>query len=126
MPLVERVFNPQLRNKPLVVLSNNDGCVIASNEAKALGIKVGEPAAKIKALLRNIKSMYSLRTLLYGDLSDEVMNFVKSEIEKVEIYSIDESLFSFSELSTIDRVVSIKKKVQQWTGIPVSFGTRTN
>ena len=120
----ERVFNPQLRNKPLVVLSNNDGCVIArSNEAKALGIKMGEPAFKIKALIEKHKvNVFSTNFALYGDLSDRVMNTLKSEVERVEIYSIDEAFLDFSELSTTDRAVSIKKKVQQWTGIPISLG----
>ena len=107
-----------------MVLSNNDGCVIArSNEAKALGIKMGEPAFKIKALIEKHKvNVFSTNFALYGDLSDRVMNTLKSEIERVEIYSIDEAFLDFSELSTTDRAISIKKKVQQWTGIPVSFG----
>lgn len=120
----ERVFNPQLRNKPVVVLSNNDGCIIArSNEAKALGIKMGEPYFKIKALIEKHKvNVFSTNFALYGDFSDRVMNTLKLEVERVEIYSIDEAFLDFSDLATIDRAISIKKKVQQWTGIPVSIG----
>ncbi len=120
----ERVFNPQLRNKPVVVLSNNDGCIIArSNESKSLGFKMGEPVFKIKELIEKHKvNVFSSNFALYGDLSDRVMNTLKSEVERVEIYSIDEAFLDFSDLVTTDRALSIKRKVQQWTGIPVSIG----
>ena len=96
----ERVFSPQLRNKPVVVLSNNDGCVIArSNEAKALGIKMGDPAFKIKVLIEKHKvNVFSTNFALYGDLSDRVMDTLKSEVERVEVYSIDEAFLDFSDL----------------------------
>ena len=78
----ERVFNPKIKNKPVVVLSNNDGCIIArSNEAKKLGIKMGEPAFKIKNLLeKNNVNVYSTNFALYGDLSKRVMNTIKTRI----------------------------------------------
>ena len=89
----ERVFKPSLNNKPVVVLSNNDGCVIArSNESKRLGIKMGEPVFKIKSLIKenNVK-VFSTNFSLYGDLSKRVMTTLKSEVKSVEVYSIDEA-----------------------------------
>ena len=120
----ERVFNPKIKGKPVVVLSNNDGCVIArSNEAKALNIKMGEPAFKIKSILQKHKvHIFSTNFALYGDLSERVMNTLKSEINKVEVYSIDEAFLDFSDFSSFDRAMSIRKKVKQWTGIPISIG----
>ena len=120
----ERVFNPQIKGKPIVVLSNNDGCVIArSNEAKALNIKMGEPAFKIKLLFNKHKvHVFSTNFALYGDLSERVMNTLKSEISRVEIYSIDEAFLDFSDLCSFDRALSIRKKVKKWTGIPISIG----
>jgi len=120
----ERVFNPKLRNKAIVVLSNNDGCVIArSNEAKALGIKMGEPTFKIKDLIeKNNVNVFSTNFALYGDLSDRVMNTIKSEVKQVEVYSIDEAFLDFSDLVDLDRAISIRNKVKQWTGIPISIG----
>ena len=120
----ERVFNPQIKGKPIVVLSNNDGCVIArSNEAKALNIKMGEPAFKIKSLFKKHKvHVFSTNFALYGDLSERVMNTLKSEISRVEIYSIDEAFLDFSDLCSFDRALSIRKKVKKWTGIPISIG----
>ena len=120
----ERVFNPQIKRKPIVVLSNNDGCVIArSNEAKALNIKMGEPAFKIKSLFKKHKvHVFSTNFALYGDLSERVMNTLKSEISRVEIYSIDEAFLDFSDLCSFDRALSIRKKVKKWTGIPISIG----
>jgi len=120
----ERVFNPKIKDKPVVVLSNNDGCVIArSNEAKALNIKMGQPAFKIKSILQKHKvHIFSTNFALYGDLSERVMNTLKSEINKVEVYSIDEAFLDFSDFSSFDRAMSIRKKVKQWTGIPISIG----
>ena len=120
----ERVFNPKIKDKPVVVLSNNDGCVIArSNEAKALNIKMGQPAFKIKSILQKHKvHIFSTNFALYGDLSERVMNTLKSEINKVEVYSIDEAFLDFSDFPSFDRAMSIRKKVKQWTGIPISIG----
>jgi len=120
----ERVFNPKLEKKPVVVLSNNDGCIIArSNEAKKLGIKMGEPAFKIKKTIEqhNI-NVFSTNFALYGDLSNRVMLVLKSEVNLIEIYSIDEAFLDFSDYANIERGVALGKKIKQWTGIPVSVG----
>jgi len=120
----ERAFHPQLRNKAVVVLSNNDGCVIArSNEAKALGIKMGEPAFKIKSLIdRHKVNVFSTNLALYGDMSDRVMSVMREEVKMMEVYSIDEAFLDFSDSSDIERVLAIRKKVLQWTNIPISIG----
>ena len=120
----ERVFNPKLERKPVVVLSNNDGCIIArSNEAKKLGIKMGEPAFKIKNVVEKYNvNVFSTNFALYGDLSKRVMNTFRTEVNKMEVYSIDEAFLDFSELADKERAIQIKKKVQMWTGIPVSIG----
>ena len=120
----ERVFKPHLKRKPIIVLSNNDGCVIArSNEAKALGIKMGEPAFKIKTLiLKNKVNVFSTNFALYGDISHRVMEILKTEFNRVEIYSIDEAFLDFSISASIDRAVFIRNKIRQYTGIPVSIG----
>tara|TARA_Y100000589_G_scaffold106201_1_gene100809 strand:- start:4456 stop:5706 length:1251 start_codon:yes stop_codon:yes gene_type:complete len=120
----ERVFNPRLKNQPLVVLSNNDGCVIArSNEAKLLGIKMGEPVFQIRNLIKKHNvNVFSTNFALYGDFSDRVMNTLKSEIERVEVYSIDEAFLDFSNQAIEERATFIIDKVKKWTGIPVSIG----
>lgn len=120
----ERVFKPSLNNKPVVVLSNNDGCVIArSNESKRLGIKMGEPVFKIKSLIKenNVK-VFSTNFSLYGDLSKRVMTTLKSEVKSVEVYSIDEAFLDFSDHLNLDRLIYIRNKVKKWTGIPISIG----
>ena len=120
----ERVFNPKLERKPVVVLSNNDGCIIArSNEAKKLGIKMGEPVFKIKNIVEKFNvNVFSTNFALYGDLSERVMNTFRTEVNKMEVYSIDEAFLDFSDLADKERAIQIKKKVQMWTGIPVSIG----
>ena len=120
----ERVFNPKIENKPVIVLSNNDGCVIArSNEVKVLGVKMGEPAFKLKNLIERYNiNVFSTNFALYGDLSKRVMNVMRAEVDKMEIYSIDEAFLDFTDYASKERGVAIKKKVQQWTGIPVSVG----
>ena len=120
----ERVFNPKLERKPVVVLSNNDGCIIArSNEAKKLGIKMGEPAFKIKNVVEKYNvNVFSINFALYGDLSNRVMNTFRTEVNRMEVYSIDEAFLDFSDLADKERAIQIKKKVQMWTGIPVSIG----
>ena len=89
----ERLFNPKIRKKPVVVLSNNDGCIISrSNEAKALGIKMGEPYFKAKdIIIRNKVEVFSSNYALYGDLSRRVMRTLKSFNAAIEVYSIDEA-----------------------------------
>ena len=92
----ERLFNPFLLNKPVVVLSNNDGCVISrSNEAKSLGIKMGEPFFKIKDLIKKFKIIVrSSNYSFYGDISGRIMSILKKNCIEVEVYSIDEAFFN--------------------------------
>lgn len=123
----ERVFKPHLRNKPIVVLSNNDGCVIArSNEAKALGIPMGAPAFKYKSLFEkhNI-NVFSSNYALYGDMSSRVMKTLANYTPDIEIYSIDEAFLQFKNFDYIDLQTyceDIKRTVDKGTGIPVSIG----
>ncbi|MBO97718.1 MAG: SOS mutagenesis and repair protein UmuC [Flavobacteriales bacterium] len=120
----ERVFKPSIRNKPVIVLSNNDGCVIArSNESKLLGIKMGEPAFKIKGLIKKYNiNVFSTNFALYGDFSNRVMEILKSEVKSIEVYSIDEAFLDFSDFINAERAISIREKVKRWTGIPISIG----
>ena len=93
----QRVFEPHLRNKPIVILSNNDGCVIArSNEAKALGIPMGAPAFEYKKVFEeNNVFVYSSNYALYGDMSSRVMNILATYSPDIEVYSIDEAFLKF-------------------------------
>jgi DNA polymerase V len=120
----ERVFNPKIEKKAVIVLSNNDGCVIArSNESKALGIKMGEPAFKLKRIIEKYHiNVFSTNFALYGDLSKRVMNVIRSEVNQMEVYSIDEAFLDFTDYATKERGIALKEKVKQWTGIPVSVG----
>ena len=123
----ERVFNPKLNNKPVVVLSNNDGCVIArSNEAKALGIGMGEPLFKVQDLVkRHQVHIYSANFCLYGDLSKRVMNTLARFSPNIEQYSIDESFLSldgFENRDLTEYAKSIRQAVKRNTGIPISIG----
>lgn len=123
----ERVFRPQLKNKPIVVLSNNDGCVVArSNEAKDLGIPMGAAAFEYKALFsKHNVHVFSSNYSLYGDLSSRVMNILSTFSPDVEVYSIDEAFLKFDgfELFNLMQLgVEMKDKVGQWTGIPISVG----
>jgi len=123
----ERVFNPMLEGKPIVVLSNNDGCVVArSNEAKALGIGMGVPEFQIRPLLRAHRvQVFSSNYRLYGDLSQRVMETLEQFCPDLEIYSIDEaflSLSGFTSRNLTDYGRTIRTTVKRWTGIPVSVG----
>ena len=129
----ERVFDPRLNGRKVVVLSNNDGCVIArSNEAKAAGIPMGCPAFKIKEHTdpRQVVQL-SARHILYRDLSNRVMNILGQEVENVQQYSVDEAFFLLphEDVETSHHVMAeVVKKVRQYVGIPVSIGfapTRT-
>ena len=129
----ERVFDPRLNGKKVVVLSNNDGCVIArSNEAKAAGIPMGCPAFKIKEHTdpRQVIQL-SARHILYRDLSNRVMNILSDEAENVQQYSVDEAFFVLphEDVETSHRAMAnVVKRVKQYVGIPVSVGfapTRT-
>jgi DNA polymerase V len=97
----ERAFNPSLNVRPVVVLSNNDGCVIArSNEAKLVGIKMGEPAFKIEPLLKKFNvAAFSSNYTLYGDMSQRVMNTLAQFSPEIEIYSIDEAFLDLTLLN---------------------------
>ncbi len=123
----ERVFDPRLNGKKVVVLSNNDGCVIArSNEAKAAGIPMGCPAFKIKEHTdpREVIQL-SARHILYRDLSDRVINILGQEVENVQQYSVDEAFFILphEDVETSHReMAQVVKKIQQYVGIPVSIG----
>ena len=123
----ERLFNPKIRKKPVVVLSNNDGCIISrSNEAKALGIKMGEPYFKEKEIIvKNNVQVFSSNYSLYGDISRRVMRTLKRFNSDIEIYSIDEAFLDLSNYS--DKEVEnvgheIRSIVLKWTGIPTSIG----
>lgn len=123
----ERLFRPDLRTKPVVVLSNNDGCVIAlTPEAKELGIKMGVPYFEVKAFCKEHKvEAFSSNYTLYGDLSERVMSTIQDEWPDTEIYSIDEA---FLNLSTLHQIYidafswDLQKKVLKNTGIPTSIG----
>ena len=123
----ERLFNPKLRNKPVVVLSNNDGCIISrSTEAKALGIKMGEPYFKAKnIIIKNNVQVFSSNYSLYGDLSRRVMRTLKRFNSEMEVYSIDEAFLDLSNFpdNEIEGVgKEIRSIVLKWTGIPTSIG----
>jgi len=129
----ERVFNPELEGKPVVVLSNNDGCAVArSNEVKALGVKMAEPWFKMEQLAKRhgiiaLSSNYAL----YGDLSARVMSLLSTFSPKQEIYSIDEcflDLDGFDSQSLVAYGQTIRRTIKQYVGIPVCVGiaeTRT-
>ena len=123
----ERLFNPKIRKKPVVVLSNNDGCIISrSNEAKVLGIKMGEPYFKEKDIIvKNNVQVFSSNYSLYGDISRRVMRTLKRFNSDIEIYSIDEAFLDLSnfpdnEVENIGH--EIRNIVLKWTGIPTSIG----
>ncbi|MCA4782767.1 Y-family DNA polymerase [Empedobacter stercoris] len=123
----ERVFNPTLNGKPVVVLSNNDGCVIArSNEAKDLGIPMGAPAFEYENNFRiNKINVFSSNYALYADMSNRVMMILKSYCPDIEIYSIDESFLLFKGFDNYDLVKyaqEIKQKIYTITKIPVCIG----
>ena len=123
----ERLFNPKIEKKPVVVLSNNDGCVISrSKEAKAIGIKMGEPYFKVKHLVKKNKiEVFSSNYALYGDLSRRVMKVLKTFSPQVEIYSIDEAFIDLSfmdEKGVEEYGKEIREKVLKWVGIPTSVG----
>lgn len=123
----ERVFNPSLIGKPVVVLSNNDGCVIArSNEAKAIGIKMAQPAFQIKDLIeKNNIAVFSSNYALYGDMSQRVMNTLSTFSPEIEIYSIDEAflcLRGFNHFDLFEYAKKIRQTTTKNTGIPVSVG----
>ncbi|WP_045222417.1 Y-family DNA polymerase [Desulfonatronum thioautotrophicum] len=122
----ERAFNPKLRGRPIVVLSNNDGCVIArSNEAKALDIPMGAPAFKFQPLFRKHGvHVFSSNFALYGDMSRRVMETASRFTPDLEVYSIDEAFLRLDRMHNHpqDLARNIRSTILQWTGIPVSIG----
>ena len=123
----ERIFDPRLIGKPIVVLSNNDGCIITrSLEAKALGIKMGEPYFKAKKIIEENKvRVFSSNYALYGDISQRVMEILANFSPEIEIYSIDEAFLNLQGFNNDELKIyseHIIKKIKQWVGIPVSIG----
>ncbi len=137
----ERVFNPKLRGRPVVVLSNNDGCVVArSNEAKALGIGMGVPAFEIEEIIRkNGVEVFSSNYALYADMSSRVMETLSAFTPDIEVYSIDEAFLNLAGFNGLghpcrdcppqdafrhltDYGRKIRRTVKQWTGMPVTVG----
>ena len=124
----ERVFNPKLKNKPVIVLSNNDGCIVArTNEAKALGIKMGEPLFKAKKIIeKNNVKVFSSNYALYGSMSNRIMKILEQSFPNIEIYSIDEAFMEISSLKKIYNyskyAMEVREIILKWTGIPVSIG----
>ena len=128
----ERVFRPDLKNIPIVVLSNNDGCVIArSTEAKKMGIAMGVPWFKVRELfIKQNGRVFSSNFTFYGDMSARVMNILEGFVPRVEIYSIDEAFLDLDSLkenyNLYDFGCHIRSIVRQWTGIPVRIGIAPN
>lgn len=123
----ERAFQPELEGRPVVVLSNNDGCVVArSNESKALGIPMGTPFFKVKHLVDQGKlEVRSSNYTLYGDLSARVMSLLAEVAPKLEVYSIDEAFMNMDGVRNEDLpgiCRELIKKIRKWTGVPVSIG----
>lgn len=123
----ERVFRPDLRNTPIVILSNNDGCIIArSNEAKALGIGMAVPYYQAKEIIDKHKvKVFSSNYVLYGDMSNRVMSMLSSYSPEIEVYSIDEAFLNFSGFEHYDLQSygqEIVQSITKGTGIPVSLG----
>jgi DNA polymerase V len=122
----ERVFDASVKNKPIVVLSNNDGCVVArSEEAKQIGVTMGAPLFKVESLLdEHDAEIFSSNYALYGDMSGRVMNLLHNFTPEVEIYSIDEAFLNLEPRKhSLDNLAhSIREKMYKWTGIPVSIG----
>ena len=122
----ERVFNPKLNNKPVVALSNNDGCIIArSKEAKALGIKMGVPLFKVKDIVeRENVIVFSSNYTLYADMSRRVMNIISEFAPSIEVYSIDEAFIELTNMNVDYESYArhMRKVILQYTGIPVSIG----
>ncbi|HZH94312.1 MAG TPA: Y-family DNA polymerase [Flavisolibacter sp.] len=123
----ERVFQPQYNGKPVIVLSNNDGCAIArSEEAKALGIEMGAALHLVQDLVKSHDvKVFSSNYTLYGDMSSRVMHVLSSYARHIENYSIDESFLFLGDMKLHDLFkigMKIRQQVKQWTGIPVSVG----
>ena len=122
----ERVFRPELNGRPVIVLSNNDGCAVArSNEAKALGIKMGDPFFKIRPIIEsNNVAVFSSNFALYGDMSARVQEVLRSFAPAIEVYSIDEAFLDLTGMDAdFDALAKrISRECRRLTAIPVSVG----
>lgn len=121
----ERSIRPELEGKPIVVLSNNDGCIIArSNEAKVLGYKMGEPFFKVKdKLLQDQVYIFSSNVVLYRYISNKIMCILDSECNAMEVYSIDEAFMDFSKVANPDeKAISLRNQILKELNIPISIG----
>ncbi|GAB5465758.1 MAG: hypothetical protein Kapaf2KO_11940 [Candidatus Kapaibacteriales bacterium] len=123
----ERVFRPDLRDSPIAILSNNDGCVIARcDRAKALGIPMGAPEFKYRdEMKRKGVAVFSSNYALYGDMSNRVMNILSDMAPGIEVYSIDECFLDLSgipESELYSLAAEMRARVEKWTGIPISIG----
>ncbi len=123
----ERLFKPSLRNRPVVVLSNNDGCIVSrTDEAKALGIRMAGPYYQNKKeIIENEVAVFSSNYHLYGDMSNRVMNTLRVYCPYVEVYSVDECFLDLTEMPSdqlYEYALFVKAITEQWTGIPVSVG----
>ncbi len=128
----ERIFNPQLEKRPVVVLSNNDGCVVSrSAEAKALNIAMAVPLFQLTPAQRKAVTIFSSNYPLYGDISNRVMSILSLERASLEVYSIDEAFMLFesnNEELLFSQLLVLQKKIKKWVGVPVTIGlapTRT-
>lgn len=123
----ERAFNPQLENKPIVILSNNDGCIISrSNEAKKLNIPMGAPFYQWESFCKHHHvHVFSSNYELYGDMSKRVMDLLKEFDIGMEIYSIDEAFLHLEKNISFDHLVTLRNKIKRCTGIPISIGVGT-
>ena len=121
----ERSVRAGLQGKPVIVLSNNDSCIIArSNEAKALGYKMGEPVFRVKErLIRDKVHVFSCDVALYRDISEKIMRILDSECTRMEVYSIDEAFMDFSFVAeSEEKAIFLKEQVWRETKIPISIG----
>jgi DNA polymerase V len=120
----ERVFDPRLIGRPLAILSNNDGCVIArSEEVKRLGVPMGAAAHEHKATFeKNAVAVMSSNYALYGDMSARVMETLRPNVSAMEVYSIDEAFLALEDWQGVEFARELRVRVRQWTGIPVSIG----
>ncbi|MGB0454448.1 MAG: Y-family DNA polymerase, partial [Bacteriovoracaceae bacterium] len=121
----EKIFRPDLKKKPVIVLSNNDGCVISRNrEAKSLGIQMGVPYFKVKSFCQKHKvAIFSSNFSLYTEVSKRIINILKTFSSNVEVYSIDEAFIDLTGVSNPHQFsLEIKKTVEQFTKVPVSIG----
>lgn len=127
----ERVFRPDLWNKPVAVLSNNDACIVArSNEVKAMGVPMGAPLFKIEHLIKGQGvTLFSGNFRLYGDFSQRVVRILTQMAPKIEVYSVDESFLELSSLRITDYqawAAELRATIYRWTGIPVSIGVASS